>query len=123
MQWLGFRKNLNIITKIVLIGLIFMFGQKISKKEIARQRLFENKNTGMRGEETAMMQYDLRGEDVERTGRGSDFRITRRNLFGEVKERYLEEEKTGNAKLSKLQKETKKKNKNYKVNRVKPYFY
>lgn len=99
-----------------------MFGEKISKKEIAQQRLLENKNTGRRGEETAMIQHDLRGEDLERTGRGSDFRVTRRNLFGEIKERYLEEVKTGKSKTSKLQNETRKKG-NYKVRRVKPYFY
>lgn len=69
------------------------------------------------------MYYALRGYEVERTGRGSDFRVRRRDLWtGRVVESKLVEVKTGKAKLSKLQRKTGKKS-NYKQVRVDPLFF
>lgn len=70
------------------------------------------------------MRAQLAGYEVERTGRGSDFRIRRRDMLtGRVVESRLVEVKTGNSKLSKLQKRTKKRKSNYKVVRESPMFY
>ncbi|MCD5401632.1 hypothetical protein LR013_03470 [candidate division NPL-UPA2 bacterium] len=70
------------------------------------------------------MKYALRGYEVEKTGKGSDFRVRRRNLFtGSVVESKLIEVKSGKSKLSKLQQKTGRKKSNYKVERVEPFLY
>jgi len=67
----------------------------------------------------------IKGYEVERTGRGSDFRIRKRDILtGRVIESKLVEVKTPKSKLSKLQKKTKKKKKGkYIVYRTDPIIY
>ena len=98
-----------------------MFGRRKSKKQRKRETLKQNRLRGKIGEATIRLKYQLMGYEVVRTGKGSDFRIRRRDLWtGRVKESKLIEVKTGNAKLSKLQRKTKKKKSNYKTERLTP---
>lgn len=84
------------------------FGRKRSTKAIKRDVIAQNRRRGRDGEEVAKMQLAMQGYEVERTGRGSDFRARRRDVFtGRVVESKLVEVKTGNAKLSRLQRKTK----------------
>jgi len=100
-----------------------IFGRKKSKKQRTKERLAESRAKGKAGEDIVAMDYSMRGYEVERTGKGSDFRVRRRDLFtGRVTESKLVEVKTGKSGLSKLQKKTKKK-KRLKVERVEPIFY
>ncbi len=100
-----------------------MFGKKISKKQIKRETIAENKVRGRAGEEQVRSSYSFRGYEVERTPRGKDFTVRKRNPFtGRVTETKHIEVKTGKSKLSKLQEKTKKKG-NYKVERVDPMFW
>ncbi len=95
----------------------------MSKKAKKKLIIAENRRRGKMGEDMVRMQYETSGYEVERTGRGHDFRVRRRNLFtGRVESSKLVEVKVGKAKLSKLQKKTKKRKKNYKVVRVEPWF-
>ena len=101
-----------------------MFGRKVSKREARKEVIAENRRKGRAGEEAVKSNYSLRGYEVERTGRGHDFRVRRRNMLtGRVTESKVIEVKTGKAKLSKLQRKTKKQKSNYKVERVDPMFY
>lgn len=96
----------------------------ISKKEKKRMVIRENRRKGKIAEDIVKMSYILRGYEVERTGRGHDFRVRRRDLFtGRVIESKVIEVKSGKAKLSKLQQKIKKKKSNYKVERVEPLFW
>jgi len=101
-----------------------IFGRKVSKKKLKKEVIEENRMRGKAGEDTVRMQYGLSGYEVERTGRGHDFRVRKRNPFsGRVVKTELIEVKTGKAKLSKLQRKTKKKKGNYRVVRVgNPFF-
>ena len=100
-----------------------IFGRKISKKQIKRDVIAENRRKGQAGEEAIRMRYALQGYEMERTGRGHDFRARKRDIFsGKVIESKVVEVKTGKSQLSKLQRKTKSKG-NYKVERVEPMFY
>ena len=73
-----------------------------------------------------MLMDSIMGYEVERTGRGHDYVRRERDLVtGRVKKTEYVEVKSGNAKLSPLQKETKKKKKGrYKVVRDDgPFFF
>ena len=99
-----------------------LFGRRKSKKQRKKEQLRENVRKGRAGEDQARMVYALRGYDVERTGKGSDFRARRRDMFtGKVESKRVEV-KTGKSQLSKLQKKTKKKGK-YEVYRSEPLLY
>ncbi|MFB0504982.1 MAG: hypothetical protein ACETWE_14285 [Candidatus Bathyarchaeia archaeon] len=101
-----------------------IFGRKKSKKQRTKERLAESQAKGKAGEDIVAMNYAMRGYEVERTGKGSDLRVRRRDPFTRrVTESKLVEVKTGKSRLSKLQKKTKKKKSNYKVERVDPLFY
>ena len=90
----------------------------MSKKEKKVAVIKENQMRGKAAEDDVVMSYTLRGYDMERTGRGSDFKARRRDLFtGRVRETKYVEVKSGNAKLSKLQQRNKRKG-NYKVERI-----
>jgi hypothetical protein len=94
-----------------------------SKKQRQRDQIRQNFRKGRAGEDQVRMKYMMRGYEVERTGRGSDFRVRRRDPFtGRVNESKLVEVKTGGAELSGLQRKTKKKG-NYKVERAAPWWY
>jgi hypothetical protein len=100
-----------------------IFGRKKSKKQRKKEVLAENRAKGRAGEDIVRTEYALQGYEVERTGKGSDFRVRRRDIFtGRVIESKVVEVKTGKGQLSKLQKKTKRKKK-YKVERVDPLFY
>lgn len=102
---------------------IDLWGRK-SKKQRKREQIRESQRKGRAGEEIVRMNYELGGYEVERTGKGSDFRVRRRDLLtGRVVESKLIEVKTGEAKLSELQRKTKKKKRKYKVERAEPLFY
>ncbi|MEM2947608.1 MAG: hypothetical protein QXN96_05170 [Candidatus Bathyarchaeia archaeon] len=98
-------------------------GGKKSKKQRKREVLEYNYTKGKIGEDLVAMKYTLMGYEVERTGRGSDFRVRKRDIFGRVIESKVIEVKTGRSKLSKLQKKMKKKKSNYRVEKVDPLFY
>ena len=101
-----------------------ILGRKIPKKQLKREVIEENRRKGKAGEDAVVMKYQMAGYEVERTGHGHDFRVRKRNpITGRVTESKLIEVKTGKAKLSELQKKTKKKKRNYKVERVDPWFY
>ncbi len=96
----------------------------MSKKERKRAIIRENQRRGRMAEDIVKMNYILRGYEVERTGKGHDFRVRRRDLLtGRVIETKVIEVKAGkNARLSKLQQRTKKRKSNYKVERVELLF-
>ena len=84
----------------------------------------DNQRKGRVAEDIVRMRYLIRGYEVERTGRGHDFRVRKRNPFtGRVIESKLIEVKSGRANLSKLQQKIKRKKSNYKVERVDPFFW
>ena len=96
-----------------------------TKKQRKRRKLAEARRKGAAGEETYKWQATLQGKEVERTGRGHDFIERKRDfLTGRVTSTKYVEIKTGKARLSKLQKKTKKKKKGaYKVVREEPLIY
>ena len=100
-----------------------LWGKK-SKKQKKRDTIANNRRKGKTAEDIVAMNYSLSVYEVERTGRGSDLRVRKRDLLtGRVTKSKLVEVKSGKAKLSKLQKRTKKRQRNYKVERVDPTFY
>src|SRR3989338_4200646 len=99
-----------------------LFGRKIPKKEIKREVLAENRRNSKYAEENYRMRASIQGYEVERTGKGHDYRVRKRDPFtGKVTYSGLREIKSGKAKLSRLQEKTKKKKSNYKVVRENPY--
>ena len=82
-----------------MLGWLF----KRSKRQVIR----DNAARGTEGERQAKAKYEMSGYEVERTGHGSDYKVSRRNWFTGKKESKLVEVKTGNAKLSPLQKKRK----------------
>jgi len=60
---------------------------------------------------------ELDGCRTERTGRDSDYKRSKRDIWADEEREELVEVKSGNAKTSELQEETRRKNKNYKVER------
>jgi hypothetical protein len=102
-----------------------IFGKKKSRKQRQRETLANNKAKGKAAEDLFVFQHTLAGHEVVRTGRGHDFRVRKRNLFtGEVLKSEVHEVKSSKkAPLSKLQKKTKKKKSNYKVDRIEPGWF
>jgi hypothetical protein len=99
-------------------------GRKKSKKEKMRERIAENYRKGKAAEEQFRIKCLLQGKEVERTGRGHDFRVRTRDLLtGRVVKSELVEVKAGKSKLSDLQRRTKKRKSNYRVVREDPWFY
>lgn len=93
-----------------------IFGRKKSKKQIKREVLEENRMKGKTAENNYVVRAQLAGYEVERTGKGHDFRVRKRDLLtGRVIYSGVREIKSGNATLSKLQRKTKKKQSNYKI--------
>ena len=97
--------------------LAIVFGRK-SDRQLARERLEKNKKRGKAGENLVKLKYWVNGWEMERTGRGSDFIARKRSFWsGKVLETKRIEVKTGKAKLSELQKKTRKRG-HYKVERT-----
>ena len=88
-------------------------------KKSKRQQIRDNADQGREGEAQVRSKYEMNGYDVKRTGPGADYRVTKRNwLTGKKVTKYVEV-KTGNAKLSPLQKKKRKQyGGSYKVERV-----
>ena len=76
-----------------------------------------NKLNGSAGEILHGIKKLGEGLDINRTGLGSDYSSQRKYLTGQTFQKKLYEVKTGNAKLSKLQRKTRRRNRNYKVER------
>lgn len=104
---------------------LFDFGLKPpTKKQKKRKTIRDNKAKGKAAEDQAMSRDTMRGYEVERTGRGHDYRRRKRDLLtGRVTKSEVVEVKSGKAKLSPLQKKTKKKKSNYRVVREDPIFF
>jgi hypothetical protein len=99
-----------------------ILGRKLSKKAIKREVIAENRRRGKAAEDSYKVKAQLAGYEVERTGRGHDFIVRKRDfLTGRVTYSGLREIKSGNAKLSRLQQKTKKRKSNYKVIRQDTY--
>ena len=87
-----------------------------------RARLDVNKFNGKNTEERVSFERGNTGR-IKRTGKGSDYEVTPINQYtGKEGKKYLLEVKSNNAKLSSLQKKTKKDNSNYVVDRRKALF-
>ena len=76
-----------------------------------------NKLNGRAGEILHGIKKLGEGLEINRTGRGSDYSVQRNYFTGQTIKRTLFEIKTGGAKLSPLQKKTRRSHKNYKVER------
>ena len=96
------------------MGIFDIFGQ--SRRSINRQ----NQEQGREGERMVRAKYEFAGYKVQRTGRGHDFKITKRDPFtGKTTKPEYHEVKTGNSPLSPLQKKKKRQmGKRYVVDRV-----
>lgn len=99
-----------------------IFALPESNKERRRRVSNESGRKGRASEDIVRMNYIVRGGyEVTRTGRGSDFRVEKRDLPGRVVDSKDIEIKTGRSRLSELQEETKKRRTgHYKVERVDP---
>jgi hypothetical protein len=87
-----------------------------TKKQKKRATIRNNQRQGKAAERQAMLRDNLQGYETEPTGRGSDYRRRKRNIItGRVEKSELVEVKSGNAKLSPLQRKTKKKKSNYRI--------
>lgn len=92
-----------------------------SEKERKRERIRRNQTKGRAAEDQVRMELSLEGCEVYRTGHGSDFQAIKRDPFtGEVVEDKLVEVKSGDADLSPLQEETRRREDNYEVRRRDP---
>ncbi len=82
-----------------------------------------NQEQGKAGEIQTKTNWEWNGWKMTRTGRGHDYRATRKNFFtGKTETKYVEV-KTGNSKLSTLQKKKKKQlGSKYVVERLDPNF-
>jgi len=72
---------------------------KKSRKQVNR----ENQEQGREGERKIREKYEFSGGKVTRTGKGHDFKVETKDWFGKKTTKHIEV-KTGNSKLSKLQK-------------------
>ena len=98
-----------------------IFGVPESEEARRRRISRRNRRKGAAGEEIVSMNYGLRGYEVTRTGRGSDFHVEKRDILGRVVDSRDVEVKTGQSQLSELQEQTKKRMRgHYTVERLEP---
>ena len=96
-----------------------MFGEKKSKKQQNKEKMEMVRRKGKDGEKTFKLSREDLGDKVERTGRGSDFKVTHESWTGKKSTKYVEVKTGPKAKTSKLQEATKKKmGKKYEVHRI-----
>jgi len=93
------------------------FFSKYFKKEKKRKQLEENVAKGKLAEEMYETEANMNGVEYKRTGKGSDYEETHHDALTGKKKKQLVEVKSDDAELSKYQKKTKKKKKNYVVKR------
>jgi hypothetical protein len=100
-----------------------LFGTR-SKKQRKSDQIASNRRQGVAAEDESMFEDRIQGYEVERTGRGHDYVRRKRDLLtGKVTKTQYVEVKSGNAKLSKLQKKTKRKKSNYVIKRKDPLLF
>ena len=106
-------------------GNLFGFGEPESESERRRRISRENRRKGKAAEEVVTQRYQLLGHEVVRTGRGHDFKATRRDLMGRVVDAVYIEVKYGESPLSELQWESRREHRgHYSVERLTlPAFY
>jgi hypothetical protein len=110
-------------SEVEALGLLSMFAPK-TKKQKKREIIAQNQAKGKAAEKPFEFWQRVWGNKVERTGYGSDYRVTQTSIWTGKKKTYLVEVKSGKGKLSQLQKKTKKRKKgNYQVKHVEPIFY
>jgi len=98
-----------------LLGFFDAF--KKSRKQVNR----ENQEQGKAGEKRIKEEYEFSGYKVKRTGKGHDLKAEKKDWFTGKKETKYIEVKTGNSKLSKLQKKKRGQlGKKYVVERLEP---
>ncbi len=106
------------------LSLFDILGRK-SKTRTRGEIVAENQRKGKAAERqfVALQRY-WHGNKIERTGHGSDYRVTETDRWTGKKKTYLYEVKSGKkGKLSPLQEKTKKKTRNYRVKHVNPVLY
>lgn len=87
-----------------MCGLLDDIFGKPSKKQRLRENLERNKANGKAAEDRYVFEQSLQGNEVVRTGRGSDFRVRKRDIYGRVTSSRLKEVKSSRtAPVSKLQ--------------------
>ena len=86
----------------------------ISKK---RFTLEMNRRRGAVSERGGMTRSEVWGNEVQRTGHGSDWKERRVDIFGEKGPWTLVEHKSGGARLSKLQEKTRRNTSRYRQER------
>jgi len=103
---------------VIIVGIFDQFERNVSKAR-KRSTLSVNKSKGKMAESVFEGTQSMMGNTVTRTGRGHDYKVTHRHPFtGDYEGTSYHEVKSGNSKLSKLQKKTKKKmGSKYKVER------
>ena len=82
--------------------------------------LSESQRKGKAAEEIIKLRYEILGYEVERTGRGHDYLVTKRNPFtGKIIDRKYIEVKYGDSPLSELQWESSREHRgHYKIERL-----
>ncbi|GEM_PF-3367667 len=73
-----------------------------------RYRFRKNYRKGKVTEEVVATRYRLLRYELEPTGRGSDFYVTKRDILGNIIDSGYIEVKAGDSRLSELQQDTKK---------------
>jgi len=101
------------------------FGEPESEAERRRRISRENHRKGKAAEEVVTQRYQLLGYEVVRTGRGHDYKATKRDLMGKVVDAVYIEVKYGDSPLSELQWESRREHRgHYRVERLTlPAFY
>ena len=101
-----------------------LFDNKFFKKEKKRETLAWNRVRGKMAEDNFVAAETLKGNTVTRTGRGHDFKVTRRNVWGKARgTTYHEVKSSRRAPVSRLQKKMKRKLKGrYRVERPHEWF-
>ncbi len=87
------------------------FFRNLTKKEENREQMRRVRDQGKDGEDKTRFRWQLKGYEVERTGKGHDFYARKREPFTNrvVDSKYIETKTGKHAKPSKLQKKMKKK--------------
>jgi len=97
----------------------FGFGPDETDAERRVRTSRESIRKGRAAEEIIRNRYAIRGYEINRTGRGSDYEATKRDIMGKIIDRRLIEVKFGDAPVSDLQIETMKSHKgHYTIERV-----